>query len=81
MEAKRKLLPVLWTTNARCRMGNAAKKIGGPQMNTWLIIALALYSLGITIMLLVAWNEGRPARKFIRSIEKAYKEREHRENQ
>lgn len=50
-------------------------------MNTWLIIALALYSLGITIMLLVAWNEGRPARKFIRSIEKAYKESEHRENQ
>lgn len=36
-----------------------AEKGADRKMTTWLIIALALYSLGITIMLLVAWNEGR----------------------
>ena len=45
-------------------------------MTTWLIIALVLYSLGITAVLFVEWNKERPSKKFIRSIEKACKERE-----
>lgn len=48
-------------------------------MNTWLIIALALYSLGITAVLLVEWHKERPSKKFIRSIEKDCKERERHE--
>lgn len=39
-------------------------------MNTWLIIALVLYSLGITAVLLVEWHKERPSKQFIRSIEK-----------
>ena len=46
-----------------------------------IIIALVLYSLGITAVLFVEWYKERPSQQFIRSIEKAYKEREHRENQ
>lgn len=49
-------------------------------MNAWLIIALTLYSLGITAVLIVEWHKERPSKQFIRSIEKAYKEREHHEN-
>lgn len=48
-------------------------------MNTGLIIALALYSLGITAVLFVEWHKERPSKKFIRNIEKAYKEREKNE--
>lgn len=50
-------------------------------MNTWLIIALALYSLGITAVLLVEWHKERPSKQFIRRIEKACKECKHHENQ
>ena len=50
-------------------------------MTTWLIIALALYGLGITAVLLVELHKERPSKQFIRSIEKACKEREHHENQ
>lgn len=47
----------------------------------WLVIALALYSLFITAVLLVERHNERPSKKFIRSIKEAYKEREHHENQ
>lgn len=47
----------------------------------WLVIALALYSLFITAVLLVEWHNERPSKKFIRRIEKTCKEREHHENQ
>lgn len=47
----------------------------------WLVIALALYSLFITAVLLAEWHNERPAKKFIRSIEEAYKERERNERQ
>lgn len=47
----------------------------------YLVIAMALYSLFITAILFVEWHNERPSKKFIRSIEEAYKERERHEQQ
>lgn len=47
----------------------------------YLVIALVLYSLFITAILLVEWHNERLSKKFIRSVEEAYKERERHERQ
>lgn len=47
----------------------------------YLVIALELYSLFITAILILEWYNERPSKKFIRSIEEAYKERERHEDE